>query len=271
MNMSQRCSMRKFSGTMPQRPKRKLAFCPNSHSRNARGHLTSSKICVNLREKCSAPLAKATFFLEPSLSRVTSTYHKSLSYAKLHKKCHVPEVSPMFCAILKMKKCTRMSPGTTKMKICRENDPPQRPRLGLVMFCQSHCNRESHQQHTTKKKQNHFIPKCAPKVRRQQKFFLRFPRPCGIGDFRNIPQAEPLPENSQLKYRKTRLRPTFSANLRNRNLPGHRKKIVYEFYVNFVSQNTADVEGTLARRNLREHVQSKCTWTCHKNQLVASR
>lgn len=149
--MSQRCSMRKFSGTMPQRPKRKLAFCPNSHSRNARGHLTSSKICVNLREKCSAPLAKATFFLEPSLSRVTSTYHKSLSYAKLHKKCHVPEVSPMFCAILKKKKCTRMSPGTTKMKICRENDPPQRPRLGLVMFCQSHCNRESHQQHTTKK------------------------------------------------------------------------------------------------------------------------
>jgi hypothetical protein len=143
--------MRKFSGTMPQRPKRKLAFCPNSHSRNARGHLTSSKICVNLREKCSAPLAKATFFLEPSLSRVTSTYHKSLSYAKLHKKCHVPEVSPMFCAILKKKKCTRMSPGTTKMKICRENDPPQRPRLGLVMFCQSHCNRESHQQHTTKK------------------------------------------------------------------------------------------------------------------------
>lgn len=149
--MSQRCSMRKFSGTMPQRPKRKLAFCPNSHSRNARGHLTSSKICVNLREKCSAPLAKATFFLEPSLSRVTPTYHKSLSYAKLHKKCHVPEVSPMFCAILKKKKCTRMSPGTTKMKICRENDPPQRPRLGLVMFCQSHCNRESHQQHTTKK------------------------------------------------------------------------------------------------------------------------
>jgi hypothetical protein len=101
--------------------------------------------------KMFRPTSQGYFFLEPSLSRVTSTYHKSLSYAKLHKKCHVPEVSPMFCAILKRKKCTRMSPGTTKMKICRENDPPQRPRLGLVMFCQSHCNRESHQQHTTKK------------------------------------------------------------------------------------------------------------------------
>ena len=185
MNMSQRCSMRKFSGTMPQRPKRKLPFCPISHSRNARGHLTSSKICVNLREKCSAPLAKATFFWQRSLSRVTSTYHKSLSYAKLHKKCNVPEVSPMFCAILKKKKCTRMSPGTTKMKTCRENDPPQRPRLGLVMFCQSHCNRESHQQHTTKKTKSFYTKMCTK------------------------------------SQKATKVFPTFSATLRNRRLQEH--------------------------------------------------
>ena len=61
------------------------------------------------------------------------------------------------------------------------------------------------------------------KSQKATKVFPRFPRPCGIGDFRNIPQ-KPLSDNSQLKYRKTRLRPTFSANLRNRNLPGHRKK-----------------------------------------------
>ena len=152
MNMSQRCSMRKFSGTMPQRPKRKLAFCPNSHRRNARGHLTSSKICVNLREKCSAPLAKATFFwnyrYRESHQHITKAFHTQ-NYTK-NATCQ--KLVPCFVRSSRRKMHAHVS-GNNKNEnlLCRENDPPQRPRLGLVMFCQSHCNRESHQQHTTKK------------------------------------------------------------------------------------------------------------------------
>ena len=130
----------------------------------------------------------------------------------MQKKCRAPEVGPMFCAIVKREKCTRMFPGTKNVKIYRENDPPQRPRLRFVVFCQGHCTRESHRQHTNKTYQNYFLPKIAPKIKTQQKSVLRFPRPCEIGGFRNIPQAEPLPVNSQPKYRKTRLRPTFTAN-----------------------------------------------------------
>lgn len=93
---------------------------------------------------------------------------------KMQKKCRAPEVGPMFCAIVKREKCTRMFPGTKNVKIYRENDPPQRPRLRFVVFCQGHCTRESHQQHTNKHTKTIFYQKLHQKSKGNKSQFYVF-------------------------------------------------------------------------------------------------